>query len=262
MTGGPRPFVLHEANLGQLQQHLPRTPILPWGATEAHNRHLPHGTDVIEAERIAIAAAELAFENGARPLVLPTIPFGNNAQQLDQVATIHLRTSTAQAILTDVVDSLKHQGFDRLVILNGHGGNEFKPLIRDLSQSHRIWIVLVNFFQLIPDLRKRLFPGDGDHADASETSLLQHLTPEWVQIERAGPGSRVPNQIPLLEQPGVWTPRPWSIVHPDTGSGDPSTGTASKGEEYFTALTNALAQLLQRIDAAQPGQVPFPSHSR
>src|ERR1700709_676851 len=111
-----RPFVLHEASLVQLRALRPNVAVLPWGATEAHNYHLPHGTDVIEASTLAERAAGLAHEAGAKPLVPPTIPFGNNAQQLDQAATIHLSTATAGAILLDVARSLMAQGIDRLVV--------------------------------------------------------------------------------------------------------------------------------------------------
>src|SRR6185437_13410413 len=139
----PRPYLLYEANYRQLKELTPNVAILPWGATEAHNYHLPHGTDVIEATVLAERAAKLATEAGARPIVLPTIPFGNNAQQQDQVATIHFSTATARAILTDVSLSLSRQGIDRLVLLNSHGGNDFKPLIRDIQLETGVMIVLV-----------------------------------------------------------------------------------------------------------------------
>src|SRR5690349_18341030 len=116
----PRPFVLHEANYQQLREHRPAVAALPRGATEAHNYHPPHGTDVIEAVAGAERAAALAHEAGARVVVLPAIPYGNNAQQLDQVATVSLRTATALAILEDVARSLKAQGIDRLVVVNAH----------------------------------------------------------------------------------------------------------------------------------------------
>src|SRR5258707_6235741 len=148
----PRPYVLHEANYQQLKAHAPNVAVLPWGATEAHNFHLPHGTDVIEATALAERSAELACALGGKVVVLPTIPFGNNAQQLDQVATIHFRTSTAAAILADVARSLKEQGIDRLLILNAHGGNDFKPLVRDVQHETGILIVVANFFQMAPDV--------------------------------------------------------------------------------------------------------------
>src|SRR5512145_3471398 len=74
----PRPFLLLEANHRQLTASPPQVAVLPWGATEAHNRHLPYGTDVIEATRLAERAAELAYARGARVAVLPTIPYGND----------------------------------------------------------------------------------------------------------------------------------------------------------------------------------------
>ena len=74
--------------IGSLAKSRPKVAILPWGATEAHNYHLPYGTDVIEATRIAERAAELAHDRGASVIVLPTIPFGNDEQQLDQACTI------------------------------------------------------------------------------------------------------------------------------------------------------------------------------
>jgi hypothetical protein len=87
-----------EANYRQLLDRRPAIAVLPWGATEAHNLHLPHGTDVIEARAIAEAAADQAVARDARPIVLPAVPFGNNAQQQDQVATIHISTTTTLSL--------------------------------------------------------------------------------------------------------------------------------------------------------------------
>ena len=71
-----RPHVLHEATYRQLQDLQPNVAVLPWGATEAHNYHLPHGTDIIEATSVAEAAVEQANTQGARCVMLPAIPFG------------------------------------------------------------------------------------------------------------------------------------------------------------------------------------------
>jgi creatinine amidohydrolase len=227
---GPRPHVLLEANYRQLLDQRPNVAILPWGATEAHGWHLPHGTDVLEATGIAEEAAALAAARGARPLVLPAIPFGNNAQQQDQVATIHLSTATAAALLADVTRSLVRQGIDRLVVLNGHGGNDFKPLIRDVMLETGALVVLVNFFGVRPDL---------------------------VVMAQAGDGRRLPWALGSLGQPGVWTPRPWSHTHPDTGAGSPAAATAAKGAAYFAAVTEAIAGMLVELSAARRGDVPY-----
>ena len=153
--------------------------------------------------------------------------------------------------------SLVRQGIDRLVILNAHGGNQFQPLVRDLQSEHGLLMVVANFYQMCPQAKAEVFDAPGDHADELETSLLLHLCPELVELSNAGPGTRVPFAIRGLNQPGVWTPRPWSRSHPDTGSGDPSQATAEKGQRYFDAVTNALAELLVDLANAKKGELPY-----
>lgn len=257
MPQGPRPYVLEEANYRQLLDDRPNIAVLPWGATEAHNYHLPHGTDVIEATTIAHAAAGIAHARGAKVVALPTIPFGSNAQQLDQVATISFRTETAAAILDDVAHSLTTQGIDRLLILNAHGGNEFKPLVRDVSAEYEMLVAVMNFWQVALDVQKTIFEEIGDHAGELETSLLMHVRPELVVMSQAGEGKTVPFEIAALRKPGVWTPRPWSKSHPDTGSGDPKAATAEKGARFFQIVTEAVADVIVGMSSATKGQSPY-----
>ncbi|MGI9457115.1 MAG: creatininase family protein [Aeoliella sp.] len=252
-----RPHVLIETNYRQLLAGPPNIALLPWGATEAHNYHLPYGTDVIEATRLAEQAAEIAVAAEARPIVLPAIPFGNDGQQLDQVATISITTTTARAILRDVAESLLAQSIDRLIIVNAHGGNQFQPLVRDLQVELPILAVVANFYEMIPEVRDALFEIPGDHADESETSIMLHLCPELVELEHAGSGERKPFDIAGLKQPGVWTPRPWSRCHPDTGSGDPSKATAEKGKQYLDAVAQALAEAVIDLSKAKKGDTPY-----
>lgn len=253
----PRAHVLMEANYRQLLDQPPAVAMLPWGATEAHNFHLPHGTDVIEARAIAEAAADQAVARNARPIVLPAVPFGNNAQQQDQAATIHLSTTTALAILRDVATSLSRQGIDRFVLLNSHGGNDFKPLVRDVAAETHMLIVVIDFWRLCPEAATRIFEEPGDHAGEMETSLLLHLCPELVAMKQAGPGAANAWQLATLRQPGVWTPRPWSRVHPDTGSGDPRNASPAKGREYFEVITAAVADVIVELSNARKGMLPY-----
>ena len=149
------------------------------------------------------------------------------------------------------------QRIDRLVILNAHGGNQFQPLVRDLQSEHGILIVVANFYEMVPDVKQAVFESPGDHADELETSLLLHLCPELVELKQAGKGERVPFAIKALAQPGVWTPRPWSKSHPDTGSGDPSRASAEKGKTYFEAVVEAIANLICDLANAKKGQLPY-----
>ena len=97
--------------------------ILPWGATEPHNLHLPYLTDCILPHDIAVDAAALALEHsGVRCMVMPPVPFGaHNPGQRELPFCIHTRYSTQQAILEDIVASLYAQGMRKLIIISGHG---------------------------------------------------------------------------------------------------------------------------------------------
>ena len=254
-----RPFVVHEANLRQLQALKPNVAVLPWGATEAHNYHLPYGTDVIEATRLGEAAVERANSRGARVALLPTVPFGVDHTQLYQIATITMRVSTQRAVLNDVVESLLRQGIERLVILNFHGGNDFKQLIRDTMFEHPIFIVQANGYQLDKNLKVHLDHPDGDHADEFETCLILHLAPELVAaLDPAGPGTPRPMQLKTLAStPGVWFTRDWAATTADTGIGDPRKATAEKGAKCFEMMASALSNVLVELSAAKEGDFPF-----
>jgi creatinine amidohydrolase len=254
-----RPHVLHEATLPQARELRPNVAVLPWGATEAHNFHLPHGTDCIEAVALGEAAIELANHQGARCVLLPVIPYGNDNAQLNQVATITMRSATQQAVLFDVADSLVRQKIDRLVILNFHGGNEFKAMIRDVMLALPIFIVQIHGYAVAPEALKILDDPRGDHAGELETSLLLHLTPQLVRpLSEAGDGATTSSKLPAVSgTPGVWAPRDWPSLTKSTGVGDPRAATAEKGRKIFQALVEAVVPVLVQLSAARSGDFPF-----
>ena len=248
---------LFETTYEQLYSDPPNLVILPWGATEAHNKHLPYASDVIEAVLIAEESAKRAQSKGAKIVVLPAIPFGNNAQHLDQSVTIHINTTTTYALLRDIVDSLNVQQIDRLLIVNSHGGNNFKPLVRDLQKEFPVLIVVADLLGMIPDEVQKIFDSPGDHAGELETSLMLYLCSEKIDVTKAGSGMKNQFQINGLNQSGIWTPRPWSHSHPDTGSGDPSAASIDKGEKYFNLLCDALSEVIYGLSQAKKGNLPY-----
>ncbi|HJQ19236.1 MAG TPA: creatininase family protein, partial [Gemmatimonadaceae bacterium] len=94
-----RSYVLAETNWKTTRETKYTVAILPWGATEAHNYHLPYGTDNVLSESVATRAAEQAWQRGARVIVLPTVPFGVNTTQLDIKLVINMNPSTQAALL-------------------------------------------------------------------------------------------------------------------------------------------------------------------
>ncbi|MEM9328692.1 MAG: creatininase family protein, partial [Bacteroidota bacterium] len=218
--------------------------ILPWGATEAHNYHLPYGTDVFESEAIAAESARLAWKQGARVIVLPSIPFGVNTGQSDIYLDINLNPTTQLAILDDIATVLSRQGLRKLMILNSHGGNNFKPLVRELGlRFPEMFICFTNWFQSLD--KSQYFENEGDHADEMETSLMLHFKPELVlPPEHWGDGTSKKFKIPALRENWAWAERQWSEVTKDTGVGSPHAASEKKGEQFFKAVTLKMSDFI------------------
>src|SRR5258707_15534090 len=130
-----RPYILDELTWKTVRDTRYDVAVLPWGATEAHNYHLPYTTDNMQAEAVAGLAAERAWQRGAKVVVLPVVPFGVNTGQLDIPLCINMNPSTQALVLRDVAKSLAGQGIPKLVVLNGHGGNDFRQMIRELQPN-------------------------------------------------------------------------------------------------------------------------------
>lgn len=248
-----RPYILAETNWKTLKDQTVELAILPWGATEAHNYHLPYATDNIEADGIAAEAARLAWEQGAKIIVLPTIPFGVNTGQTDIKLDINMYPSTQVAVLNDVVEVLNRQGIYKLLILNSHGGNNFKPIIRELGVKYPdMFISFCNWFQAL-DKSKYFDHPDGDHADELETSLVMYLAPDLVRpLEEAGEGRDKKFKIKALRENWAWAERKWSEVTEDTGVGNPRKASAKKGEAFFREVTRKLSEFFTDLADADP----------
>ena len=123
MENKNNPRDLSVTNFGTVRQRRYDVAILPWGATEPHNHHLPYLTDALLSQAVALQAASVAAERfGVEAMVLPPVAMGaQNPGQRDLPFCIHYRYDTQRAILTDIVGSLAHQGIRRLLIVNGHG---------------------------------------------------------------------------------------------------------------------------------------------
>src|SRR6185437_2263873 len=118
-----RPWLLADLTYGTLKDGPPiDVAVLPLGATEPHNLHLPYATDTLQVETLASLACQRAHERGARALALPAIPYGTETNQMRFPLAMNLNPSTLAAVITDLVDSLEAHGVDRCLILNGHGG--------------------------------------------------------------------------------------------------------------------------------------------
>ena len=245
-----RPYILAESNWETIKDAEFELAVLPWGATEAHNFHLPYATDIIESDFIAAESAKIAWAKGAKVIVLPTIPFGVNTGQSDILLDMNLNPSTQFAILNDVLEVLNRQGIYKLLLFNSHGGNDFKPIVRELGLKFpKMFICISNWFQSID--KNLYFENSGDHADEMETSLLLYLKPSLVlSRDKWGDGRENKHKIKAFSEGWVWTERKWSEITEDTGVGDPRLASKEKGEKYFKAVTQKMSELIYEVSKA------------
>jgi creatinine amidohydrolase len=244
-----RPYVLAETNWKTVKDTRYEVAILPWGATEPHNFHLPYGTDVYETRHISELAAEYAWKKGAKVVALPTVPFGVNTGQLDLRLAINMNPSTQFAVLSDIASAISGQGIRKLLILNGHGGNDFKQMIRELQPKLDLFVCSINWWTCIK--ATEIFDEPGDHAGEMETSLMMTLEPDLpLPLKEAGPGKGRKFRIPGLRDGWAWAPRQWTKVTDDTGTGNPYAATAEKGEKFVQAVTERIGGFLVDLAAA------------
>lgn len=246
-----RPYILAETPWKVVEKTEYRVAILPWGATEPHNFHLPFGTDNYETEAIAATAASMTWEAGGKVLVLPAIPYGVNSSQMEYPGCINIHASTQARILEDVVESLDQQGIDKLVILNGHGGNHFKQMIREVLVTYPdMFISSVDWFRILDNTA--YFEEPGDHAGEMETSLMQVLVPHLVlPLKEAGKGNAKKLIFQAHQEGWAWTPRDWPEVTKDTGIGNPAKATKEKGQKFMEDICAALAGYFYELSVVE-----------
>ena len=247
MTG--KPYILEQTTWKTVRDTAYEVAVLPWGATEAHNYHLPYGTDNSEAGHVAAEAARRAWDAGAKVIVLPLVPFGVNTGQLDIKLCLNMNPSTQAALLADIANSLEIQGIRKLVIINGHGANDFRQMIRELQPKCGVFICAVNWWSCLDS--RSFFDDAGDHAGELETSVMMAIEPELVlPLAEAGEGRARRFKVQGLREGWAWAPRQWTKVTDDTGSGNPALATAGKGAKYLDAVAGRIAGLLTDLAAA------------
>jgi creatinine amidohydrolase len=248
-----RPWILAEQTHAAIRSQTWEVVVLPFGATEPHNLHMPYGTDNFQVEILAARACERAYAAGARVLALPTIPFGVNTNyfEIPGALACSLSPTTLLSILTDLVDSMERQGVRKMVLLNGHGGNELKPFLRQLHPRTKVFLFLCDWFRMAVDAYPQLFEQPGEHADEVETSLGLAFFPELLRTEQADAGTTRPTRFEAINRGWVSITRPWHLATTNTGMGDPSAARADKGQRLMDLLVERLGSFLVELAAAE-----------
>ncbi|MHC5536772.1 creatininase family protein [Singulisphaera rosea] len=246
-----RPWRLAETNYGLIKSQPPfEVAVLPLGATEPHNLHLPYGTDTYQVELIADRACAVAHERGARVALLPPLPYGTETNQMRFPMAMNLNPTTMARVITDLVDSLETHGVRKFLLLNGHGGNDLKWILRELHTKTKVHIFLSHWYKIAADHDATIFEDAGDHAGEMETSMILAHFPHLVSMDQADAGTMAPTRFDQVNRKWVEITRPWHLLTTNSGAGDPRPATAAKGEALTKVVVDRLAQFLVDLSAS------------
>jgi creatinine amidohydrolase len=227
------------------------TPVIfPVAALEQHGRHMPLYTDSMLLGEIARRAEERL---GARALFAPLQWLGNSHHHMDFSGTLSAEPRVYLDLLCGLLENFIAHGFKRLLILNGHGGNDLpgKQATFEVRQRHRdrndLLLIFATYWSLEPEAHKShpdLKQTQMRHACEWETSMVLRLAPHLVKNHRSV----------LNQEPGnAFDPaaRAWRMRDRSEHGhvGDPREASAEKGEALFEAFSRSAVAMIERVIA-------------
>lgn len=232
--------------------------IIPVGAVEVHGPHLPVGTDSIETYEIGLRAAR-----EADVVIAPPLWYGNSRSFMDFPGTVSVRPEILKEIARDVALSLIQHGFDKIVILDGHGGNYgiLDLLIEEIHLETGALICHVRAWELATVPKPAGTPDYDGHGGSSETSVMMALCPGDVdetrfvdgapEIELTPYGSVFPSPSGLYSKGPATFPLSMGEMVEHGHHGDPGFGSAERGEALLRVKVEALIDFLGLLKAGE-----------
>jgi creatinine amidohydrolase len=225
--------------------------LLPVGSTEQHGPHAPLATDALNAEAVADAGAA-AYDGEV--VVAPPVTVGVSEEHRQFTGTLWVSPDTFRRYVRETVASLAHHGWDRVVLVNGHGGNvaALREVAGTITRDDDAYAVPFTWFEAVGD-----HAADMGHAGPLETALLRHVHPDLVREDRVDEARESAS-----DGWGEWVSRANlafdSAEFTENGVvGDPADGDERRGEELLELGGAALAALL---DAVESRDVRLPDH--
>lgn len=251
-----RHYILAETNYAYTKNNQYEVAVLPLGATEPHNLHLPYGTDLFEGTIVGEHICAAAHAKGGKVVLLPTIPYGTETNMAKLPLAINVDPSTLFRFVTDVVNSCINSGVRKIVLLNSHGGNEMKPLLRELADKIDGHLFLCNWYTALGDEYKKIFEHAEDHAGEMETSFglayFPTLVDRMLDGKLTGDDGRVnKSRFEALNRGWVSITRPWHLLTSNTGSGYPHAATPEKAQQMMRVLEDRLGTFLYELAIAK-----------
>ena len=221
--------------------------LLPFGIVEKHGPHLPLGTDLINVRHVVLTAVQTEFA-----VVFPEYYFGQIFEARHEPGTLAYSTSLQMQLLQETTDEMARNGCKKVVIVNGHGGNEnLLPYFAQTQlEKERDYVVyMMPLFDAPPGGPPKKTSNDM-HAGETETSEMLIARPDLVRIDRAKQESGADQarlQLPDPLYTAIW----WYARFPYHYSGDGATGTRELGEYDMNAWISAIQKVIRAVKADQ-----------
>ncbi len=236
-----------------------RVVVLPVGTIEQHGPHLPLLTDVLTASEMSRLAVERIPDEA---ILMPPVHYSFNEHHMDFPGTIAVAGETIVRYVTDIGVSLARHGFRKVLIVNGHGSNvPFLDIAaRNITNTSDAVAAMASWWSLIPkevvsELRESEYPGGMAHGCELETSVLLHLRPDLVQMDKAEKDisfQRTEFFYWDLQNPSPVFFQEWFSRYSRTGTvGDPTKATAEKGKRFVDAVVDRMVVLIKEFRARE-----------
>lgn len=260
---GQRPIYWQELWRHELLEMLEQQPvvIIPSGSVEQHGPHCPMDVDISHTQALAVETARSVDDFPV--IVAPPLWIGQTHYNMGEVGTINLSTETYIAYVSDVCRSIWANGFHRIILVNGHGGNRAINQVVSIKLAEEdVWVLPITYWDMaqeVLDNEADTDPGFIGHGGEWETSLQLYLRPDLIDRSRMSPDPERPG---LSAEVKKFTGFPERRKEREHGvHGDPTVASAEKGERLFEASREMLVRVCRELhELPVRGYREFGSH--
>jgi creatinine amidohydrolase len=224
------------------------TAVIPIGVLEKHGTHLPLGTDLLDVRQVVLKAAEKEYA-----IVFPPYIFSQIFEAKHQPGTIAYSQKVLWDVLQETCDELGRNGVTKIVLVNGHGGNNsFLPFFCNCQLAGRKSYAVILFQpkaqKPTPEMQKLLIPGASGHAGQTETSTMLSHRPDLVHMDMIGKQS-FKDMKRMADVDQAMTGINWYSRFPNHYAGDAAGASKELGEMLINQEADQLVEMLKQVKA-------------
>ena len=239
---------LTSKQIAEIDKNIPV--FLTLAATEQHGPHLPLATDRLIGEHFAYTLNESLNK---QILILPSMGIGCSDHHMEFPGTLTLSHHTFSLLVKEIIESVIHHGFNKIILFNSHGGNQgiAQVILEELGYKYpHVHIVAATWWRLAGDALREITesgPGGSGHACELETSIIQLIANHLIDKEQIQKGGNIPTfkwaEGDMLHSPSVSYYRSMKEMTKNGTYGDPTKASAQKGKLITDCVVMALKQL-------------------